>query len=355
MTPLIYLTYPLAWPYALVVAIRNLLFDKGAIKSLRPQIPCISVGNLTAGGTGKTPHAEYLLRLLSPKFEVAELSRGHKRKSKGYLEAGPDSTAAELGDEALQISRKFPDVVVAVDKDRREGIARLMQNHPGLRAVILDDAYQHRYVTPGLSILLCDFGRPYYSDRVLPYGMLREPKSGAKRADIIIVTKCPADLTPEERERRIRLIGPREQQKVFFSTLRYGTPYGLRSGEPLAEGTRSILAVTAIARPAPLYEHLAKLGTLHALEFADHHFFTAADIEKISRRFSRIEGDKIIMVSEKDAAKLRGCESLTEDMARMIYVQPVEAAIIFGQEQEFNETISAYVQADTRNGGLSQS
>lgn len=221
---------PLACLYRLGVSIRNWMFDRGILHSQSFPLPVICVGNISVGGTGKTPHTEYLIRLLQNEFQVAVLSRGYKRKSKGFVLATPETDADQIGDEPYQMAHKFPDIYVAVDRDRCHGINQLTDGHtaPGIKVIVLDDAFQHRYVKAGLTILLIDYNRPIHLDRMLPAGRLREPESGKKRADIIIVSKCPAQMSEAEQQALRYDIAPLPCQQLYFTTLAYGN-YSLSS------------------------------------------------------------------------------------------------------------------------------
>ena len=219
---------PLSWIYGLIVGIRNMMFDCGLLHSESFDIPVISVGNLTVGGTGKTPHSEYLVKLLQDKFQIGLLSRGYKRKTRGFLLANADTTMPEIGDEPFQMKLKFPNIHIAVDKNRRRGIHKLADEiKPVTDVIILDDAYQHRYVTPGVNILLMDYHRLICFDALLPAGRLREHQFNKRRADIVIVTKCPKTITPMEKRGISRSLELYPWQKLFFSTFRYGMLYNL--------------------------------------------------------------------------------------------------------------------------------
>ena len=261
---------PFSWLYGLGVKLRNQLFDMGVLKSKSYDIPVISVGNITVGGTGKTPHTEYLVRLLSKKYKVAVLSRGYKRKSKGFLLATPDTPVEQIGDEPFQMKRKFPDIYVAVDKDRCHGIERLCDKSvaPDLDVIILDDAYQHRYVKPGVNILLVDYHRMIVEDRLLPAGRLREPKEGKNRANIVIVTKCPHDIKPMGIRVISKALNLYPYQKLYFSTFRYREMIPLfdkqasrRTLDQLAENEQ-VLLLTGIAMPEQMNIQLISLRCL---------------------------------------------------------------------------------------------
>lgn len=232
---------PLSWLYGLAVRVRNALFDLGVLKSESFDVPVISVGNITVGGTGKTPHVEYLIDLLRHKCRVAVLSRGYKRKTRGYVVADSTATARTIGDEPYQMKHKFPDVTVAVDRDRRHGIRRLTEDKSadGIDVVLLDDAFQHRYVKPGINILLVDYHRLIIYDKLLPAGRLREQLSGKNRADIVIITKCPADLKPMEFRVITKAMDLYPYQHLYFTRLDYGELHPLAGGRPPASGCSS--------------------------------------------------------------------------------------------------------------------
>ncbi len=320
-----YWLMPLSWLYGLVVSIRNLMFDVGMLKSKTFPLPVICVGNITVGGTGKTPHTEYLIRMLSEKHQVAVLSRGYKRQSEGYVLATPTTPMTDIGDEPYQMKHKFPQIHMAVDKDRCHGIAELMKKEvqPPTDVVILDDAYQHRYVKAGLNILLMDYHRLIYLDKLLPAGRLRESSSGTKRADIVIVTKCPRDITPIERKGIERSLNIENWQKIFFSTYTY--PDNMKG-----IGSNPLL-VTGIASPEQMIYDLQKIvPEFDVMSFPDHHHFTENDINNIRTRAA----GRTILTTEKDSTRLHGLEN--------VKVIPIEVEFIDGKE-EFDNIIRNYV------------
>lgn len=357
---------PLSWLYGLGVAFRNWLFNKNILKQQTFDLPVINVGNLTVGGTGKTPHVEYLIRLLSPVTQVAVLSRGYKRKTKGYRLASSLSTSGEIGDEPLQMKHKFPNVYVAVDENRPDGIRRLTTDNAtaDTGAVILDDAFQHRYVKPGLNILLTDYNRPFFSDCLLPAGRLREPADGKRRANIVIVTKCPKTLKPMDFRVLAKQLSLYPYQSLYFTTLSYGTPYPLFSGdegentaakEQLSLSRQHVLLLTGIAAPQEMAADVSrKCKHLETLFFADHHAFTDADIQQINKAFDTLPLPRVIITTEKDASRLRLSEGLSDDARRHLYVQPVKVAFLNGQEETFNSKILDYVRENTTNGSMAQ-
>ncbi len=346
-----YSIYPLSILYGAGVFFRNKLFDAGILKSKSYDVPVICVGNITVGGTGKTPHSEYIIRLLSSKYRVAVLSRGYKRKSKGFVLADSASTPETIGDEPYQIHKKFADITVAVDADRRNGIENLMALPSPPEVIILDDAFQHRYVKPGYNILLTDYYRPLYKDHLMPTGRLREPASGKKRADCIIVSKCPSDISePEMQEIKDRL-NAEDNQDVYFTTLGYGTPVNIFTGESkeFAKDTE-ILLVTGIAYPKPLEEYIATKWKLkESIHYNDHHEFSERDSAEIKEYYSKISNkEKAVFVTEKDAVKLRNLRDL-DSLRDKIYYIPLEIVFLQNKGNKFNSNTSDYVAENQRN------
>lgn len=354
---------PLAWLYGAGVRLRNFLFDKGILRQHSFPVPVICIGNLTVGGTGKTPHTEYLIRLLRPEYQVAVLSRGYKRKSKGFVLGNPETPIEEVGDEPYQMLHKFPDVYVAVDANRCEGIRRLTDGRtaPGTRVILLDDAFQHRYVKPGVNILLTDYNRLVTRDWLLPAGRLREPLEGKRRADIILVTKCPVSLSTEEREALRKEIAPMRKQSLFFTTLVYGRLQALfvaspeRRLESLAD--EHVLLLTGIASPASLIGKLSEYTPyVTPLTFPDHHAFDIHDMQRIRAAFETLpQGKRIIVTTEKDAARLIGHPDMGPDLTPFIYVLPIEVSFLDEEEKNmFNQHIIEYVRENSRDSSLSE-
>ncbi|MFD2585394.1 tetraacyldisaccharide 4'-kinase [Croceitalea marina] len=300
------IAFPVSLVYAMVVYLRNFFYDKGWFKSISFQVPTVCVGNLSVGGTGKTPMIEYILRLFEEHHKVAVLSRGYRRKTKGFLLADEQSTVLELGDEPFQIHSKFNMVTVAVDEDRQNGIVTLVRKiNPDL--ILLDDAFQHRKVKATLSILLTTFSNLYVNDWYLPTGELRDGKKEARRAQIIIVTKCPSSITEEKKQSIVNAIKPRDYQQVLFSTLKYNEFLVGSNNRILLsslQGKRFSL-VTGIANPQPLLDYLITVNsTFEHFQFADHHSFSENDIESFSK-------NGCIVTTEKDFTKLKGrCKNL---------------------------------------------
>ena len=342
-----YALFPLTCWYAVGVRFRNLFYALGIKKQEAPHITTIGVGNLSTGGTGKTPHVEYLLRLLADKYPTAMLSRGYKRKSKGFvLDDGSHDTAL-LGDEPAMIAAKFPQVQVAVCEKRVEGVRRLMEAESEADAakpqlIILDDVFQHRAIKPSINILLTEYSHPYFNDHILPYGDLREFKKARFRANIVIVTKCPANLNPVEKHNIIHDLRLQNYQKVFFSYLKYGALQTL-DGKPVVIDLRrvdNILCVTGIAHPEPMLAELRRHTKVQHLPFSDHHNFTSGDMARIKETFAALSGsNNIIVTTEKDAIRLHG---LTEGLP--VHVLPVEVAIHKENDKDFNTLIEASVR-----------
>ena len=301
-----FLLFPFAILYDAITRFRNFLFTTGILKSTSFDIPVIAVGNLSVGGTGKTPQIEYIIRLLKDEYQVAILSRGYKRKTKGFLIADQNVTVEDIGDEPMQFFKKFKDITVAVDADRVNGIQNLIK-YKKPDVILLDDAFQHRKVKADYYILLTKYDDLFSDDFLLPTGNLRESKKGAKRANCVVVTKCPEDISLEERNKIKNKLQIQDNQDLFFTTIAYDE--SLKGGEELTINdlkNKQILLVTGIANPSPLLQFLSKknINTIH-LPYADHHHFTVKDIHKIEREFKSIENNgKIILTTEKDFVKL---------------------------------------------------
>ena len=352
-----WLLTPFSLIYGAVTGIRNLFFDWKLLQSEKFGLPVISVGNLTVGGTGKTPHTEYLINLLKDKYRVALLSRGYKRKSKGFQLATAASTATEIGDEPYQVSAKFPDIYVAVDADRRNGIRQLCEGEASsdVEVVLLDDAFQHRYVVPGINIVLMDYNRPIYEDAMMPVGMLREPFSSLRRAHVVIVTKCPKDIKPIDFRVVTKHLNLRPYQRLFFTTFSYGDMMSFNAPhehKPLTALTPDthILLVTGIASAAPLVEKLREhTGHITHMEYGDHHDFTATELKEISKTYAAINATKkLIITTEKDAARLRDLP-LDEVVTSNLHILPIEVEFLQEQQESFNNYITDYVSKNSRN------
>jgi len=338
-----------------------MFYDLGLFSSKQFDLPTISVGNLSAGGTGKTPHIEYLIRLLKPEFYIATLSRGYGRKTTGFILSDTQSTASDIGDEPLQFKKKFSGLRVAVDGNRVRGIKHLLKEFPSLQSILLDDAFQHRAVKPGLSILLTDFSRLFVNDNLLPSGSLREFKSGMKRADIIVVTKCPEILLPIERKRLISEINPLPHQRIYFSYIKYGDfiPVTGDGTNPLAkeyyfERNFSVALLTGIANTRPLEYYLKdKIKNIFPIKFGDHHHFTKNDISNIQKIFNNIvTANKIILTTEKDAMRLKSAAYAEAIKNLPLFYIPIEIEFHNNDKQAFNEQILHYVRANQKHSSI---
>ncbi|MDO8970970.1 MAG: tetraacyldisaccharide 4'-kinase [Saprospiraceae bacterium] len=337
------LLLPFALLYGLGVGLRNLLYRIGILRSVRFDLPVISVGNLSVGGAGKSPHIEYLVRWLNQFLEVAVLSRGYGRNTSGYRPVTVIDNAEMVGDEPLQFKRKFPEVPIAVSESRALGVPELVKRNPETQCVLLDDAFQHLAVTPGLNILLTEFARPFTRDWLLPSGRLREGRYNYRRADLIVVTKCPPELSLQERQKMILEIDPFPRQQVFFSKYRYGIPYDLLRPDqrrPLDLDT-DVLLMSAIANTDYLLKHLAAtVKSAQTLEFEDHHFFKEDELRDMLRRFERLPGrNKIILTTEKDAMRLELHQDFFWKNTLPVFVLPIEVEFCDGDEAAFQEAV----------------
>lgn len=347
-----YLLFPFSMIYAVILHIRNWLYDKGYLASSDFRFPLICIGNLAVGGTGKTPMVEFIIAHLGSRHNTATLSRGYKRRTKGFAIAGEDTTAIDIGDEPMQLHRKFPDVTVAVGEERLVAIPQLLQERPATRVIVLDDAFQHRAVRAGLNILLTEAGNLYTRDHLLPTGDRRDVKASSRRAHVIIVTKCKPYLSDQEKALIEEELQPGPGQKLFFTTLNYGTPYAMFSGEKreIREDTE-VLLVCGIANPAPLKDYLNNLTTgYEMMRFRDHHIFNSEDLRDIRQHFNQMRGQKkIIITTEKDAIRL---EKFKEDLASLpVFVLPVKHEFLFGGDTEFKDLLDNFVGSNINNNG----
>ncbi len=351
---------PASWLYGLGVKLRNTLFDIGVLKSRAFKVPIISVGNITVGGTGKTPHVEYLVRLLKDQFNVAVLSRGYKRKSKGFIVAAGDTPMTEIGDEPFQMKQKFKDVTIAVDKNRCHAIDELTSSDDTIDVILLDDAFQHRYVKPGINILLVDYHRLLIYDCLLPAGRLREPIKGKNRADIVIVTKCPQELKPMEYRVIKKAMNLFPYQTLYFTTLTYGSLKPIFSTDkpdiPLSGlAGKHVLLLTGIGSPEQMIHDITPLSkAVTPVTFSDHHHFKPKDISLINDTFAAISGDKIIVTTEKDATRLQTVEGLSDDVRSNIYALPLFISFMQDEGELFNNQIVGYVRKNSKNSILAK-
>ena len=346
-----FVLWPLSQIYGFVVGVRNQLFNLKILKQTSFDIPVITIGNITVGGTGKTPHIEYLIKLLGNNFKIAVLSRGYQRKTKGFLLATRSSKACEIGDEPRQLKQKFPQIRLAVCKNRVEGIRKLVTAFPDLHAVLLDDGYQHRYVKPGLSILLIDYNQPIFNDRLLPYGNLRERESEIRRAQIVIVTKTPERIKPIEKKIFIKDLHLYPYQFLYFTTFSYSNPVPLFKHavqqkidyEHLKKHHFSIILVTGIANSHPLTSFLKKYtAKIDHIRYSDHHYYSVKDFESITRRFMKTGSrHKIILTTEKDAVKIKELKPKDDNLKRNLFY-----IFMDNGSKRFNKDIMDYIGKD---------
>ncbi|PPK85561.1 lipid-A-disaccharide kinase [Neolewinella xylanilytica] len=338
---------PVSLLYGAGVGFRNWAYRRGILRGITFSVPVISVGNLSVGGAGKTPHIEYLIRLLDPYLQIATLSRGYRRKTRGFLVVRPEMTVEEVGDEPLQYARKFPEVMVTVAEERAFAIPEIVGRRPDTQLVLLDDAFQHRAVQPGLNILLTQYELPFTRDYLLPSGRLREWRSGYERADIIVVSKCPASLERSEADALVAEIAPLEHQRVFFSYYDYATPYYLldpRYRLRMEEGI-DVLLISAIANTDYLLQHLRSVArTVSSLEYADHHYFSGSDMGNLKRRFDELKGrHRAIITTEKDATRLQVHREFIAAEQLPVFVLPAEVSFHFEGGAGFDELVREYL------------
>ncbi|MDX1408097.1 MAG: tetraacyldisaccharide 4'-kinase [Saprospiraceae bacterium] len=341
------LLLPVSLLFGVGVAIKSLLYGTGLLSGVTFSIPVINVGNLTVGGSGKTPHVEYLIRLLSPYIHIATLSRGYKRSTKGFLLARPGHTADHVGDEPLLFSRKYPHIAVAVSESRALGVPKLLQKLPQIQTIILDDAYQHRAIDPNYNILLTEFDDPFYRDWLLPSGRLREWRSAYKRADVIIVTKCPDQITAAQKESVIAGIRPLPQQRVFFTRYAYRDPYQMWASDhrEAISDEHEVLLVCGIARTKYLLDYLHKVaGAVKMLQYEDHHVYSRYDLETIKKYYTHMTGPKrMILTTEKDAMRLEPHYGFLKEHALDVFILPVRVEFLFDDQNRFDNTIRNFL------------
>lgn len=331
------------------------MFDSKILKATSYQIPVISVGNITVGGTGKTPHAEYIISLLKKEFSVAFLSRGYKRKTKGYILANNDSTLFDIGDEPVQIKQKYPEIMVAVCEKRNKGIQNLIDNkNLTIDAIILDDAFQHRSINPSINILLLDYTQPVFDDRLLPIGRLRESLNAFHRANYIIITKCPDHLQPIEQRIYKNRLDIRPYQNLFFTSIHYGEITPAIKGLSLFNDDLhhyTVLLITGIGNPNPLIEHVKnQVGKVIHQKYPDHYAYKERDIDEIFNTFNEIESSqKMIITTEKDIVRLRSIKNPPADFFRNIYYIPIEIKFLDRSKELFNKKILTHVRENKSN------
>lgn len=327
--------------YGVITYLRNKLFDCGIIEQKSHSVKIISVGNIRVGGTGKTPFVEYLIKALSPYFNLAILSRGYGRKTKGFIHLQPHHSASEVGDEPLLIYKRNPNTLVAVCEERNKGVENILKNSPKTNLIILDDAYQHRYINRDINILLTEYNRPFFKDRVIPYGRLREYRKGYKRASYIVVTKCPP-LNEKQKQNFVFKLKPLQHQKIFFSNIVYKLPYHIKNKEnQINLSDYKVLLLTGIANNQHIVEYLNSITqVVDTITFSDHHNFTEKDKIQIKNRYNRFsESNTILLTTEKDAMRL-------QDFETDIYVLPIDIEV--HQYGENNQLIEKTIQEDVK-------
>ncbi len=338
---------PFALLYGLGVSLNSLFYRMGVLKSLSFNVPVISVGNLSVGGAGKTPHIEYLVRNFREYLDIATLSRGYKRKTQGFQLVHPGLDAEAVGDEPLQFKRKFPDVLVAVAEDRSLAIPRIMMERPSTQLILLDDAFQHRSVKPGLNILLTEYAHPFTRDWLLPSGRLREWRSAYQRADVIIVSKCPPDLSAEAAEKLRAEINPLPHQQLFFTCYDYLRPYYIFDSRYQLNFTPDleVLLISAIARTDYLMDYLQEqVAAVRPLEYEDHHYFSNYDIADMQRSFERMDAkSKVILTTEKDATRLELHRAYLQQNRLPVFVLPVEVRFLFDGKEAFDALVKQFL------------
>src|SRR5688500_13615816 len=344
LRPIRILLFPFSLIYAFVAWLRNLMYDKNVFTSAVFNLPLICVGNLSTGGTGKSPMVEFLLRHLREKESVAVLSRGYKRKTAGYALADEFSTALEIGDEPMLFHNKFPDVTVAVGEERVVAIPQLLQDKPDTTVIILDDAFQHRSVKAGLNILLTDYNNLFTRDWFLPTGDLRDERRSYRRAQLLVVTKCPPTMGEEEATAVKEEINPVNGQELFFTCIRYDTPYHIVNGDRMEiDEHTEVLLVTGIANPRTIKNHLSETAaTYYEMLYDDHHIFSIDDWKEIARKFKSMSAPKkLILTTEKDAVRLIKFEQ--ELKALPLYVMPMKINFLYNSEQHYINLITTFI------------
>jgi tetraacyldisaccharide 4'-kinase len=347
------LLLPFAVIYGLIVFVRNKLFDFGILRQQSFPIPVISVGNLSAGGTGKTPHVEYLIKLLEKENKLATLSRGYGRKTKGFVKVDDDATAITVGDEPLLYKRKFPEILISVDENRVDGIQQIIAQQPSTEIVLLDDAFQHRYVKPGLSILLTDYYKPFSHDYLLPSGSLREYRTGMKRAEIIVVSKCPNVLSPITCKSMESDMKIQPNQSVYYSYVDYGELQPMNQAATLIQVRKfsTVLMFAGIANPYPMEEQLNTISDKVIVEkFRDHYQYQAKDMLKICQHFESIfSKNKVIITTEKDAMRIQGTPLMEFFVNLPLFYLPIEVKFHKNSKDKFDKQILNYVRKNKAN------
>ncbi len=347
---------PFSCTYGTIVRIRNFLYDFNIFKSAEFDIPIISVGNISIGGTGKTPHVEFIISILHKDFKPAVLSRGYKRKTKGFREVQAGENYLLSGDEPLQIKEKFPEIIVAVCENRKIGIKKLLELHPEIDLIILDDAFQHRRVKPGLSILLINYNKPIKNDHLLPIGRLREPANSSHRADILIYTKCPEKITPIERRIIAQDIKIFPYQSLYFSKITYQNPVAVFESDLIQKindlEKYKVVIITGIANPEQFVNYISTYAKNYDhLKFPDHHKFKKSDFKELLKLLEQNDDKNIIITTEKDAVRIKNSEIFPDELKSLLFCIPIKIEVVGDEKEkiELTEKIYKYVRENKRN------
>ncbi len=349
------ITAPISLIYAFVIGVRNKLFDKGILRSEEFDIPIVCVGNLTVGGTGKTPLVEFMIENLSDNFKIAVVSRGYKRKSKGFIRLTQDSHHRQVGDESKQLKMKYPHIEVAVCEKRAKGIKAIRSLCPEVDLILLDDAFQHRRVEPWVSVLLMDYNRPVYEDNMLPLGRLRDSLSQIHRAGLVITTKCPSDIQPVDMRSVIHKLDLFPYQKAFFTSLHYAAlrPQFADVVRVVPKEQSPIIVMTGIANAEPMIEHLSKsYDIIKRLDYPDHYTYRVNDMKKLSRILESSPKNALIVITEKDAAKLTNRDKIPVDIQQRLYVLPIKVLFFANSKNEFLKHLEKYVRKNQKYSDL---
>lgn len=342
-----FLLLPFSLLYGLITGFRNWMYERGYMRSSQFDLPIIGIGNLSVGGTGKSPHIEYLIRLLGDYIQLGTLSRGYKRNTIGYRMVTEQGSAAEYGDEPLQFKRKFPEIPVAVAENRVSGVTQILMDAPDTQVILLDDAFQHRSIKPGLQIMLTDYNNLFTRDFLLPSGRLREWRSGYQRADIIIVSKCPENMTLDKKRKIIAEINPSVEQQIYFSAYKYGQPYYIFDASYKLDLSVpfELFLLSGIANTDYLKEYLEpKVKRLIPIEFEDHHHYSNFDIAQMKRLLESLPGDrKAVITTEKDAMRLEAHRDFLIRDNLPVFVLPIEVYFLFAEKHEFDQRIKDFL------------
>lgn len=343
---------PISWLYAAAVSLRHTFYDWGIYKTHEFDIPIIVVGNITVGGTGKTPFTEYLVSQFSGRYNVAVLSRGYKRKTKGFVLATETSSFRKIGDEPKQIKLKYPSIPVAVCEKRVEGIRRLRELYPEVNLVILDDAFQHRHVEGWVNVVLMDYNAPVWEDKMLPLGRLRDSMSSLSRANMFVITKCPSVLTPLDCRMVYKNLDPYPYQSLFFTSFISEAPRPLfvdLAVKPTIKRGTPVILMTGIANPAGLVSHVERNFTLlHKMLFSDHYNFKMRDIYHLEELLVSSPEDTIVILTEKDAVKLMGSRKISNKIKSRLYYISISVEFRNNNSIDFNRIIDQYVRENQK-------